>query len=101
MKQLEGVLRHRLIVLVIRDDGATPIRGKNLGRLEVLACEGTLARTGRANQDHQGQFRNGNGDTLRGLEARQLLSPPLRPRTSQTLWRSHFREAVVGEGERG
>ena|SRR6266508_1212660 len=60
VQQVEGVIGGRLVVLVIRDQATAEIRRENFGRLEVGAGEGALASAGRANQDDQGQLRNGD-----------------------------------------
>ena len=56
VQQLERGGRGGLVVLVVGDQAAAEVRGDDLGRLEVLAGERRLARTGHADQDDQAQL---------------------------------------------
>ena len=53
MKQIECIIGRRLVVLVVRDQGAACIRRHNLSRQEVLASKGGFAAAGGANQNNQ------------------------------------------------
>jgi hypothetical protein len=58
VQDLKGIVRHRLIVLVVADRRSAGVRRQHFGRQKVLARKGTLARTGRADKDNKGQVRN-------------------------------------------
>ena len=55
-QHLERVPGRRLVVLVVGDQATAEVRGDHLGRLEVRAGEGRLARAGHADQDDQAQL---------------------------------------------
>ncbi len=65
MQGLEGVLRRRLVVLVVGDEPAAEIRRDDLRGLEVTAGEGRLARAGGADEHDEREL--GDDDALRRL----------------------------------
>ena len=48
----------RLVVFVIADQAAADIRRKHFGRQEVLTRKRRFPRTGRTDEDDEGEFRN-------------------------------------------
>src|SRR6266550_669432 len=58
MQHLEGRGGRILRILIIRHQRATEVGGNNLGRFEVLTGKGRFPRSGRADQDHESEFRN-------------------------------------------
>ena len=57
VEDLEGLLRHRLVVLVVADEPAAEVGAQDLGRREVLRGERRLPRSARADQDDEGELR--------------------------------------------
>lgn len=56
VQHIEGVVRRRLVILVVGDEPAAVVGRDDLGRLEVLACEGRFAGTRRPYEHDQRQF---------------------------------------------
>ncbi len=61
VQDVEGVPARALVVLVVADEAAAVVGGDDLGRFEVLAGEGGLARAGGSDQDDEGQVGDGKG----------------------------------------
>lgn len=55
VKDVEGVPAGALVVLVVGDESAAEVRGDDLGRFEVSAGEGGLARATRPDEDDEGE----------------------------------------------
>ena len=56
VQDLEGLVGDGLVVLVVADHRAAGVGREDLGRQEVLAGEGALARAAGADQDDEGQL---------------------------------------------
>ena len=63
VENVEGVVRRRLVVLVVGDEAAARVGRKDLRRFEVLACERRLARARRTDEHDERQL--GNRERLR------------------------------------
>ena len=61
VQNLECVVRHRLLVFVVRDYSPAIIRRQYLGGPKVLAGEGALARATGADEDDEGEVGDGDG----------------------------------------
>ncbi len=59
VEDVEGVPAGALVVLVVGDEAPAEVRGDDLGRLEVPAGEGGLARSAGADEDDEGQVGHG------------------------------------------
>ena len=67
VQHLEGLVRHRLVVLVVADHAPAGVRREDLGRQEVLAGEGALARAAGADEDDEGEVGDGNTHKATGV----------------------------------
>src|SRR5262245_53944639 len=91
MQDLEGFVRHTLIVFFVADQRPAGVRRQKLGRQEMLPRKGTLARPAGADQDDERQpgYRDLHAESninpnVRGFVIGTLVPPSLSPRLGRS-----------------